>query len=187
MKAGDLFQSMNLKDSQKERALNILEKCCQQSGRIFLRMLLLPAMMNLGLAREKCLEVCQTGLNQDEIYYRLQAAQLLEQIGHSYPLDEINPDALLNDKDVGVRIYAAKLHWFKKHQAQIVLPVLIDALDRSKHQSYYYAQTQPAALACLGEIGPEAGEAVPAVEALLRDPNPSVTNQAAQVLLKIRP
>jgi hypothetical protein len=48
-----------------------------------------------------------------------------------------------------VRIYAAKVHWGKNRQAQKVVPVLVEALDRSKHQSYYYAETLPVALSVL--------------------------------------
>jgi hypothetical protein len=186
MQASELFRGMDLPPAEKARALRILERCCEQSGRIFIRMLLLPAMIDLGFDREKCLEVCQTGLRQEEVYYRLQAAQLLEQVGQKYSVDEIHLDALIHDRDVGVRIYAAKLHWLKKHQSAVVVPVLVEALDRSKHQSYYYAQTQPAAVAALGDIGPEAADAIPSLEMLCRDPNPSITNVASQALLKIR-
>lgn len=73
-----------------------------------------------------------------------------------------------------------------KHQAAVAVPILVEALDRAKHQSYYFAQTQPVALAALAEIGPEAAEAVPALESLRDDPNPSITNLAWRALGKIR-
>jgi len=37
-----------------------------KSGRIFVRVLLLPAMMNLGFPGETCIAVCRTGLMSGE-------------------------------------------------------------------------------------------------------------------------
>ena len=77
MKGAELFQQVSLAETEKARAVGIMESFCDKSGRIFIRMLLLPAMMDLGMTRDKCLDVCMTGLDRDEIYYRLQAAELL--------------------------------------------------------------------------------------------------------------
>lgn len=186
MGAGALFQHMDLNELEKSKALALLDAWGNKSKRIFIRMLLLPAMMNLGFPKEKCVEVCQTGLNQSEDYYRLQAARLLTLVSEKHSVDEIDLDALIHDADVGVRIYASKIHWRKNRQAQVVVPVLIESLDRSKHQSYYYAETQPMALAVLSDIGPEARAAVGTLEKILSDPNPIIVKLASEALAKIQ-
>lgn len=186
MASGSLFQRMNLSESERAAALGILDSYCKKSGRIFIRMLLLPSMIDLGFPSEQCLAVCLDGLSAEEDYYRIQAAGLLVQVGEKYSLDGANLEALLRDRDVGVRIYVAKAHWRKNHRAEIVVPVLIESLDRSKYQSYYYAETQPVALAVLGEIGPQAKEAVGPLEKLLNDPNSAVVNMASNALTRIR-
>lgn len=186
MAAAGLFSRMNLSAPDKTRALALLESWCEKSGRIFIRMLLLPAMMDLGFSREKCLDTCRTGLNQEENYYRIQAARLLTMVSDRYAMDGFDLDALIQDKDVGVRVYAAKIHWRKNHQAQVVLPVLIEALDRPKHQSYYYPETLATALTTLRDLGPEAREAGEVLEKTTHDPNPDVVRMASDALTKIR-
>jgi len=51
-------------------------------------------------------------------------------VGRRYPLDGIDLDALMLDKEVGVRVCGAILHWRKNKQATGVVPVLIEALDQ---------------------------------------------------------
>lgn len=185
MAGGDLFQRMNLSDAERATALHLLDSYCQKSGRIFIRMLLLPAMVDLGFSAEKCLAVCRDGLGAEEDYYRLQAARLLPRLGEKQALDGIDLPALLRDGDVGVRIYAAKAHWNKNHQSAAVVSVLAEALDSAKYQSYYYAETQPVALAVLREIGPEAKAAEGVLEKLLSDPNPAIGGMASNALMRI--
>ena len=57
--------------------------------------------------------------------------------------------------------------------------MLKEALNREKHQSYYYAEILPAAVNALGEIGPDARDATQDLNALTRDPNPSIAELAA--------
>ena len=71
-------------------------------------------------------------------------------------------------------------------RASDVVPVLAEALDRNKHQSYDYAEILPAALKALGEIGNDASGAVEAVTVLTHDPNPDIARQASEVLGRIR-
>jgi hypothetical protein len=101
-------------------------------------------------------------------------------------VNEIDLEALIHDKEVGVRVYAAKIHWRKKRQAEADVPVLVEALDRSKHQSYYYMEILPAALNALGEIGKDARAAEGDVLALTKDPNPAIAKLASETLVKIR-
>jgi len=177
---------MNLSDSEKSRALALFETWADNSARIFVRMLLLPAMIDLGFPGEKCIAVCRSGLSQVEVYLRLQAARLLTVVGDKHPLNEVDIEKLIHDRDVGVRIYAAKIHWRKNRQAAAIVPVLIESLDRAKHQSYYYVETQPVALSLLGEIGPEARDAIGTLEKLVNDPNPAIAKLASEALAKIR-
>ena len=186
MGAGELFRKMHLNAPEKSKALALLEAWGDKSNRIFVRMLLLPAMMDLGFPREKCIAVCKTCLSQSEDYYRLQAARLLTMVSDKYSLNGLDLDELIHDANVGVRIYAAKIHWRKNRRAQAIVPVLIESLDRSKHQSYYYAETQPVALAALSEIGPEAHEAIGTLEKLFSDPNPAIVKMATEAVAKIR-
>lgn len=186
MKAADLFRQVGLGGAEKAKALALLESFCQKSGRVFIRMLLLPSMIELGFPRDKCIEVCSTGLRQDEVYYRIQAAQLLTAVGDKFPLDGIDLEALIHDKEVGVRVCGALVHWRKNKQARAVVPVLIEALDRNKYQSYYYAEILPTALKALGEIGPEARDAAEGLTTVTRDPNPTVAKLAAEALAKVR-
>jgi HEAT repeat protein len=186
MGAGELFPNMNLTEPEKAKALTLLTVWCDKIDRIFIRMLLLPAMERLGFPEEKCVEVCKTGLDQKEEYYRLQAVRLLSVLAERHPINKVDVNALIRDADVGVRVYAAKMHWRRNRQAKVVVPLLIESLDRSRHQSYYYAETLPEALAILGEIGPEAHEAVGVLEKLLKDPNPKLAKLASESLTRIR-
>jgi len=187
MAGGELFRKMNLGEPDKSDALGLLNSWCDKSGRIFIRMLLLPAMMDLAFPKEKCLEVCQTGLNQSEDYYRIQAARLLVSVLDRYPENNVDLDRLLRDRDIGVRVYAATSHWRKNKQASAVVPVLVEILNRQKHQSYYYdMEILPAALGALAEIGPPAQDAVEQLELVRKDPNPSVGRMASEALSRIR-
>ena len=185
MKAAELFRKMPLNEPEKSRALALLEGW-GKSRRIYIQMLLLPAMVELGLPREKCLEICKTGLDQKEDHYRVQAARLLTVVNEKHSVNDLDLDSLIHDSFVGVRVYAAKVHWLKYRQANAVVPVLIEALDRSKHQSYFYKEIQPVALAALADIGPGAQEATGTLEKLTRDPNPEIAKLASEALVKIR-
>jgi HEAT repeat protein len=186
MLAGNLFQKMNLREPDKSLALALYESWCDSSDRIYVRLLLLPAMMNLGLPGEKCLEVCRTGLRQSEDFYRIQAARLLVDVSEKTPVSDSELETLIHDPEVGVRVYAARIHWRQNRQASVVVPILMEALDRPKHQSYYYAEIQPVALSTLGDIGAEARSAAPALEQTVRDPNPGIAELASATLAKIR-
>ena len=108
LKAAELFAKMNLSGAEKTNALAILQSFCEKSDRIFIRMLLLPGTMKLGLPREACIDVCITGLRQEEYYYRLQAAELLASVSERFRGEGIVPDSLINDENVGVRVYAVR-------------------------------------------------------------------------------
>lgn len=184
--AGALFQKLDLAAGEKAQSLAMLEAWGEKSDRIFIRMLLLPSMISLGLPAERGLSICRAGLSADEDYYRLQAARLLALVCEKHPQARVDLSPLLRSPDVGVRVYAARIHWQKHHQAGAVIPVLVEAIDRSKHQSYSYEEFQSLATQTLGEIGPPAREAIGPLEKLALDPNPKVAAQAADAASKIR-
>jgi HEAT repeat protein len=186
MAAAALFPKMNLDVADKTRALELLELWGEESDRIFIRMLLLPAMMELGLSHEKCVAICQEGLSRNEDYYRIQAARLLAMVNENRSVNGRYADVLMRNEDVAVRVYAARIHWRQNRNAAAVVPLLIEALDQHKHQSYYYPEVQSVTLAALGEIGSEAREAIGALERIAHDPNPNVAKQASDALAKIR-
>jgi hypothetical protein len=186
MKGADLFQKMRLVEPDNIRALDLLNSFCEKSDRIFVRMLLLPSMADLGWPADDCLAVCRTGLRQEEIYYRIQAAGLVAMLQEKYSLTNINAGVLIQDQEVGVRVYGARVHWRIHHDANVVVPVLAEALDRTKHQSYYYAEILPVALKALGEIGPEAQGAVSALDPMRHDPNPVIAKLTTATIEKIR-
>jgi len=68
----------------------------------------------------------------------------------------------------------------------VVVPALIKALNRNRHQSYYYAEILPTALKALGEIGPGARDAAEGLTTVTRDPNPTVAKLAAEALANVR-
>ena len=130
--------------------------------------------------------MCRTGLSQAEVYYRLQAAGLLIAVTEKYGATGLDLDSLVHDKEVGVRVYAAKIHCQFNKQPNVVVPILTDALNRAKHQSYYYdLEILPAALKLLKELGPQAGPAAADLTALTHDPNPLVAKLAAESLASI--
>ena len=186
MGAAEVFPRMDLNQPDKSRALDLLEAWAEKSERIFIRMLLLPAMMDLGWPGEKCVEICKTGLDQREVYYRLQAARLLAMVSNKHPVNKLSLDLLMRDPFVGVRVYAAKIQWTQTRQPDAVVSILLESLDRSKHQSYYYLEIQKVALTVLGDMGPAAREAVGPLERLTPDPNPDVAKLANEALTKIR-
>lgn len=187
MQGGHIFMKLPLDEMERAETLNLLNGFCTESGRIFVRMLLLPAMMHLGLPAEKGLEVCRTGLGYQEDYYRVQAARLMAEITEMHSGEEEALNSLLRDAFVGVRVYAAKAHWAKNKEANEITPVLIEALDRAKHQSYYYPEIQRTALALLHQIGPEAKAAESALAHLKTDPDPHVAKLAADAWESVRP
>ncbi|HVV71073.1 MAG TPA: HEAT repeat domain-containing protein [Verrucomicrobiae bacterium] len=184
LKGAELFQQVKLAEPERSKALAVLDSFCEKSDRIFVRMLLLSAMMDLGLPEERCLDVCQTGLRQEEYYYRLQAARLLGVVAERFP-GMVNADELMGDKDLGVRVYAARIHWRNHKRPEAVLPVFIEALDRKKYQSYYYDEILNAALGGLGDLGSEARPARTNLATIIEDPNPQVAALAKETMRKM--
>jgi hypothetical protein len=186
MNAGELFREMKLEDPDRALALSLLEKWGERAGRIFIKIRLLPAEFELGLPEEQCMKICRDGLSREEDYYRIDAARVLEKVSARFPVDEVLLNRLLLDSDVNIRIFAAKIHWTKHHDAAIAVPVLADALDRPQHQSYYYEYNLPVAIETLRDIGRAARQAIPALEKASNDPNPKIVTLATAALLKIR-
>jgi HEAT repeat protein len=184
--AAGLFPKMNLTEADKTKALDLLESWSDKTDRIFIRMLLLSSMMELGLSHEKCVAICQEGLNRGENYYRIQAARLFAIVNEKHPVEGRYLEVLLGSPDVAVRVYAAKIHWHENQNAAAIVPILTEALNQTKYQSYNYPEVQSVALKALGDVGSEAHEAITILEKIARDPNPNVAKQASEALAKIR-
>jgi len=179
---GDLWARMKLEGADQERALKLLNDFCRKSQRIFIRMILLPSMMDLGLDMGEGLAVCREGMSAPEDYYRIQGAKLMVQLSDRATIEEKYVDEMLENSEVGVRVYGAKVHWKMHRDAAKVLPVLIDALDRKKYQSYYYPEIQGTVLTTLKDMGPEAAPARKQLEELRTDPNPEVVKMVNEIL-----
>jgi HEAT repeat protein len=176
---------MELGKEERAKAVDLLERFTLRTERIFVAMLLLPDMLKLGYPAEKGLEVCRRGLGYTEDYYRLQAARLLSEIAERNEVKEDDLRAMIRDREIGVRVYGARAFWLRKSNATDVIPILVDALNREKYQSYYYPEIQSAALDLLGRIGPEDKAAIQDLEKLKNDPDPAIAKAAAEVLKNI--
>jgi hypothetical protein len=152
---------------------------------------LLPDMVQLGFPLERAAEVCREGLSRTEDYYRLQAARLVVRLGEKWKAEvaeKVNIPAMLNHEDIGVRICGAQLYWMgagANRKAEVIMPVLTDALNGKKHQSYDYPEIQETTLRLLGEVGSEAKVAVSLLEELEKDVNPNVAKMAKETREKI--
>ena len=141
-------------------------------------------MMELGLGRDEGLAVCREGMSAPEDYNQIQAARLMAQLSERWAADEKTVEEMLGSDQVGVRVYGATVHWKMHQKAEVVLPKLIDALDRKKYQSYYYPEIQRAALTTLKDMGTEAAPAKKELEELRSDPNPDVVKMVNEILMK---
>jgi hypothetical protein len=154
-------------------------------------MMLLPEMVKLGLDLEKAAKVCRAGLSAEEDYYRLQAARLIVRLCDKWKAavaDKVSVPGMLGHADLGVQVCDAQVYWNtqgEKRQAGLILPVLLDALNAKKHQSYYYPEIQTTALNLLSEMGPQARPALAPLRELEKDVNPAVAKRATQTREKV--
>lgn len=98
----------------------------------------------------------------------------------------------LASPDRNVRIFAARTVWYTHHDTNEALDVLIGFLERSPEVSttssnLFLAGLAETAANLLGEIGPPAARAIPALREALRDTAPSVRYQVATALRRIDP
>jgi hypothetical protein len=186
LQTGNLWARMNLDEAQRERALHLLTTFCEKSGRVFIKMLLLPSMLDLGLGTDAGQEICREGMAAEEDYYQIQAARLMTQLSERATVDEKTVEQMLASSQIGVRAYGANVHWKMHRNAELVLPQLMDALNHSKHQSYYYPEIQQTALATLKKMGPAAAPAKNTLEELRKDPNPELVKLVEEILTNMR-
>src|SRR5262249_22043517 len=148
---------------------------------------LLGTMLQLGFPVQKAVQLCRAGIESSERFHRLQAVDILCELAEKYSVEGIDFGELLKNDYVLVRVYAAKELWLKKRNATELVPVLVDALDRSKYQEYHYSDIQSTALEVLGMIGPQATGAAKTLELLKTDPDPVVAKAATETLRRIQP
>jgi hypothetical protein len=122
-------------------------------------------------------------LVSSNVILRIQCARTLWVLDHSYAERvRLVANKSLGEADAGVRIDAASLLWRMDHDAKEVVPTLIAQLSGST-TAYDYR-----AIGLLGQIGPSAKEAVPALQDWLksgREQAAFVTNAAVAALQKI--
>src|SRR5262249_15466595 len=116
MAAAALFSKMDLNPTNQAKALSMLQFWGDKTDRIFIRMLLLPSIIHLGYPKEECIKICQSGINQPEDYYQIQAAHLFFSVCKNFSYNDRYLDVLPRHNNVGVRAYAAKIHWRTLHK-----------------------------------------------------------------------
>ena len=99
--------------------------------------------------------------------------------------------AALRDKNLDVRLAAAKGLWNIAKNAAAAVPVLVDLLKETSaaasegsESRRRYLQT---VIEALGRIGPPASEAVPALVAITKDKNRHISESALCALKAIAP
>lgn len=94
---------------------------------------------------------------------RISCARTLWVLDHSYA-NQARPIARksLSESDAGIRVEGASLLWRLDHDAKAVVPTLISLL--SDHDTAYDYRT----IMFLGNIGPQAKEAIPAIQDWLK-------------------
>ena len=95
LQTGDLWARMKLEGADRERALDLLKNFCEKSGRSFIKMILLPSMMELGLGMDEGQTICREGMSAPEDYYQIQGARLMAQLSERGPVDEKTVDQML--------------------------------------------------------------------------------------------
>jgi HEAT repeat protein len=105
----------------------------------------------------------EKNLQNPNPYIRMSCARTLWVLDHSYA-NQVRPVAIksLSESDPGDRIEGASLLWRLDHDAQAVVPTLI-ALLRDHDEAYDYRTIK-----FLGSIGPQAKEAIPAIQDWLK-------------------
>jgi len=94
---------------------------------------------------------------------RISCARTLWVLDHSYA-NQVRPVARtsLSESDAGIRVEGASLLWRLDHDAKAVVPTLIALLNDSQ-MAYDYRTIR-----FLGNIGPQAKEAIPAIQKWLK-------------------
>lgn len=125
----------------------------------------LQALIRLGPVSRSQVPALMDTLHDDLSYVRLNAAHALGQAGQE-ARDAVPAliTVTLRDPDFRVRLEAAVSLWKIDKHVPPVVPVLIQALRHSDELVRWIAAD------CLGEIGPAAQEAIPALRAALEQP-----------------
>jgi HEAT repeat protein len=125
----------------------------------------LQALAHLSADTHRSVEALVASLKDPLPYVRMNAAHALGQLGHK----AINAlptltTVLLYDPAPRVKLEAAVAVWRIDRRVVRALPVLIETLQQPDEVSCWVAAD------CLGEIGPEAAAAIPALQELLQRP-----------------
>jgi HEAT repeat protein len=118
--------------------------------------------------------------NPNEWYTRKQAAEAVADLGPAFRDAAAELEDVLRDKNPDVRLSAAGAMWRVSQDANVVVPVLLDLLKPA--QTLYVRHR---ALHLLKEMGPAAREARSALREMRTDPDPSLCQQAAEIVRRL--
>ena len=137
---------------------------------------------SLGPSAKDAVQVLLGGLNHDFSSFRIDTADALGKIGP--PAREAIPllTTAMNDLTSlpRARVKAAQALWRIDRRHRESEPVLIEVL---KSGEYFFKRRDAARI--LGEIGPPARLAIPALKAALKDPHPQVRRAATEAIASI--
>jgi tetratricopeptide (TPR) repeat protein len=101
-------------------------------------------------------------LRHDEPAVRFGAAHTLGDLGEAAKPALAPLKQALLDRDLGVRVQAARAVWLIDRQTEVTIPIFTEALTADDEVHRWMAAD------CLGEIGPRAAAAVPAIRSALQ-------------------
>lgn len=187
-KAGEILRELELTGLEQSQALDLFARWIKGADNIWNEIVLIPTLIDLGYSESECVSLIERGLARNEQFYnRIYAARALPNLVEKFGPESISLAELMNDGELGVRVFAAQAHWGAYRNVSVILPILIDALDVNQHQSYYYdALVQPSVISFLGEMGADAEDAASSLESLTQDPNSRIAELAATALKEIR-
>lgn len=147
------------------------------------------ALGSIGPGAKEAVPALITTLTEDSVMLRNCAAEALAEIGEAAPAAIPALVQALDDPLQSVRVRAAYALWrIDAQYLQLALPMLLEELaNPSPHPlpglklPPYWAATK------LGQVGPPAEEALPALRALLADPDPKLRLAVAEALWRIDP
>jgi HEAT repeat protein len=140
------------------------------------------AILTADAGNERALAVFKEALVNEKLNLRAAALSVLAQTDASAKavLPQVTP--LLKDAQPGIRIWAARAAVRIGGEIEPAVEVLVAALKEPKAAQYHTT-----ALFVLGEIGPKARSAVPALTALLKERPPRLRMETSAALQKIDP
>jgi len=138
----------------------------------------------MGADAKSAIPDLQGALQSRVGYTRLRAALALTRIDPQFPLPMSLLLELLGDANPITRVDTAGIIWSVNHDPQVIVPTLLGLMKPDEQDPTGYGACEQA-IALLGEIGPPAKAAIPALKTLEQSPNSHIRGLAAEALKKI--